>query len=59
MRVWKNLKHPNIVKFIGFAIERDTYGLTAALVSEWCEHGNVAQYLQRNPEVDRVMLVSH
>jgi len=59
MKVWKNLRHPNIVKFLGFAIESDSYGTNAALVSEWCKYGNVVEYLKRNPSVDRAMLVSH
>jgi len=52
------LKHPNIVRFIGFAIERESYRTTAALVSEWCAHGNVVEYLARNPAADREMLVA-
>ncbi len=59
MKVWKNLRHPNIVKFFGFAIEHDSYKTNAALVSEWCKHGNVVKYLERNPSMDRGMLVSH
>ena len=57
MRIWKNLRHPNIVRFIGFAIENESYRPTAALVSEWCGHGNVIEYLGRNPAADREMLV--
>ncbi|KAF8326090.1 kinase-like domain-containing protein [Cantharellus anzutake] len=58
MRVWKGLKHPNIVRFIGYAIEHEVYGVTAALVSEWCANGTVVKYLQQNPAADRGMLVS-
>ncbi len=59
MNVWKNLRHPNIVKFIGFVIEPSSYEIHAALVSEWCKHGNAVEYLEQNPWVDRGMLVSH
>ena len=59
MKIWKNLRHPNIVKFIGFAIEHNSYGTNVALVSEWCKCGNVVKYLEQNPLVDRGMLVSH
>ena len=59
MKAGMNLRHPNIVKFIGFAIECDSYGPTATLVSEWCKHGNVVQYLEWDPLVDHGMLVSH
>ncbi len=57
MRIWKNLRHPNIIRFIGFAIENESYRPTAVLVSEWCGHGNVIEYLGQNPAADRDMLV--
>ncbi|KAF8331100.1 kinase-like domain-containing protein [Cantharellus anzutake] len=57
MRVWKDLEHPNIVGFIGYAIEQGDFGVTTALVSQWCANGNVVMYLQQNPAVDREMLV--
>ena len=58
MRVWKDLRHPNIIKFIGFAIESTSHQTTTALVSEWCRHGNVVEYLARNPTAGREKLVS-
>ncbi|KAF8326102.1 kinase-like domain-containing protein, partial [Cantharellus anzutake] len=58
MKVWKDLKHPNIVEFIGYAIEHEVGGVTAALVSQWCANGNVVKYLEQNPAADREMLVS-
>ena len=58
MRAWKSLRHPNIIKFIGFAIESTSDHPTAALVSEWCKHGNVVQYLVQNPAAEREKLVS-
>jgi len=59
MKVWKNLRHPNIVKFVGFAVEQNSYRINAALVSDWCKYGDVVQYLEQNPSVDRGVLVSH
>ena len=59
MKIWKDLRHPNIVKFIGFCVEDDSYKLNAGLVSEWCGNGNVVEYLRRDPEADRSMLVGH
>jgi len=58
MRVWKKLSHPNIVKFIGIAVESTSHRTTAALISDWCEHGNIVEYLGRNPAADREMLVT-
>ncbi len=57
MRIWKNLRHPNIIRFIGFAFENESYRTTAALVSEWCGHGNAIEYLGRVPAANREMLV--
>ncbi|KAF8328934.1 kinase-like domain-containing protein [Cantharellus anzutake] len=58
MKVWKDLKHPNIVEFIGYAIEHEVGGVTAALVSQWCANGNVVKYLEQNPAADREMLLN-
>ncbi|KAF8335472.1 kinase-like domain-containing protein [Cantharellus anzutake] len=57
MKVWRTLRHPNIVGSIGYAIENRVYGVTAALVSQWCANGSVAKYLQRNTTANREMLV--
>ncbi|KAF8326036.1 kinase-like domain-containing protein [Cantharellus anzutake] len=58
MRVWKDLNHPNIVGFIGYAIEHEVSVVTAALVSQWCANGNVVKYLEQNPAANREILVS-
>ncbi|KAF8316927.1 kinase-like domain-containing protein [Cantharellus anzutake] len=56
MGVWKNLKHPNIVQSIGYAIEMEVQGINAALVLEWCANGTVVKYLEQNPAAHHVML---
>ncbi|KAF8331332.1 kinase-like domain-containing protein [Cantharellus anzutake] len=57
MKVWKDLDHENIVKFIGFAIDDRNGGPEAALVSEWCSNGNLDQYLRCKGSCNRMALV--
>ncbi|KAG6329097.1 hypothetical protein ID866_9992 [Astraeus odoratus] len=45
---WTRLQHPNILPIYGVATEFD---FTMALVSEWQNHGNAAEYV-RNSEID-------
>ena len=49
--VWKRLKHPNVVPFIG--VTRDPL----QIVSEWMPNGTLAEYLERNPGANRISLV--
>ncbi|KAF8337067.1 kinase-like domain-containing protein [Cantharellus anzutake] len=57
MKIWKDLDHCNIVRFVGFVIEVSGAVPEAALVSEWCSNGNLTQYLHHNPSCDRVSLL--
>ncbi|KAJ7619423.1 kinase-like domain-containing protein [Roridomyces roridus] len=53
--VWKDLRHPNILKFIG--IDRDSFPDSLCLVSPWMEHGTVLNYLKDHgrANVDKVL----
>ncbi|KAG8898725.1 hypothetical protein FRB99_007197, partial [Tulasnella sp. 403] len=53
IRVWKALKHRRITPLEGYAILQ----IGACLISPWCANGNVLQYLQVHPDVDRRSLV--
>lgn len=53
MHIWGPLEHPNIVPLRGYITEGDAF----ALISPWCEHGNVESYLRLRPFVDRQNLV--
>ena len=50
--VWKRLKHPNIVPFLGVTIEPFQF------VSEWMPNGTITQYVVKNPGIDRIALES-
>ena len=49
--MWKRLRHPNIVPFIG--ITRDPM----QLVSEWMPNGTLTRYINTHPTADRICLV--
>ncbi|KAJ6463328.1 kinase-like domain-containing protein [Mycena sanguinolenta] len=44
--VWKDLRHPNILTFLG--IDRDSFPSTLCMVSPWMEHGTILNYLQNH-----------
>ena len=50
--MWKRLKHPNIVRFIGATIE------PLQIASELIPGGDLTSYIGSNPEADRMALVS-
>ena len=50
--MWKRLRHPNIVAFIG--VTRNPL----QFVSEWMPNGTLTEYLGKDPNADRTRLVS-
>ncbi|KAF8331386.1 kinase-like domain-containing protein [Cantharellus anzutake] len=56
MGVWSELDHPNILKFLGFAVEGDGCDVKGVLVSPWCPNGSVLEYLEKNPHAERIGL---
>lgn len=53
MIIWINLNHDNVLPCLGFAEHNNL----PALVSEWMENGNVIDYLAKNRDIDRVIVV--
>ena len=49
--MWKRLKHPNIVGFIGVTQN------PLQFVSEWVPNGTLTEYLDVNPDANRIGLV--
>ena len=49
--MWKRLKHPNIVGFIGVTRR------PLQFVSEWMPNGTLTEYLDENPGANRIGLV--
>ena len=52
--VWKRLQHPNIVTFLGVPSKVPPF----EIVCEWMENDRITEYVRKNPEADRVGLVS-
>ncbi len=57
MKIWADLKHPNVVPFLGWMFCLDGGAIEASLVSAWCEGGDVEQYLKMHPDADRRYMV--
>ena len=53
--IWKQLSHPNIVPFLGVTDDPAPF----SMVLEWMPNGDVRQYVNKHPEVDRLQLVRH
>ncbi|KAG9224035.1 hypothetical protein CCMSSC00406_0004349 [Pleurotus cornucopiae] len=55
--VWGRLKHPHILDLIGICSGLDNpMSLVPALVSPYCPHGNLKQYLEGKPPIQRLPL---
>ena len=51
---WRYLQHPNILPLLGVALAESRF----AMVLEWMEDGNINDFIQENPNVNRNELVS-
>ena len=49
--VWKRLKHPNVVPFLGVTTT------PLQLVSRWMPNGTITEYVKAKPHVNRISLV--
>ncbi|KAK7037359.1 hypothetical protein VNI00_011109 [Paramarasmius palmivorus] len=56
--IWRQLKHPNLVPFLGLYYLDDTQQ-RMCLVSPWMENGNLVEFLRRQPPeaVDHIQLM--
>jgi len=50
--IWKRLRHPNIVPFIGVTTD------PLQIISEWTSNRTLTEFIQKNPDVNRINLVS-
>ena len=50
--MWKRLRHPNIVPFIGVTTD------PLQIVSEWMSNGTLTEFIEGNTGVNRISLVS-
>ena len=52
--VWKTLQHENILQLVGATIEENHF----AMISGWMVNGNIKEFVETHPGVNRVELVS-
>ncbi|KAF8332037.1 kinase-like domain-containing protein, partial [Cantharellus anzutake] len=57
VKIWHDLRHDNVIVFLGWTLGRIGDKLRVALISEWAEGGNVKDFLRSNPLGDRPHLV--
>lgn len=50
---WSKARHENIQELLGIVIFQERLGM----VSLWMSNGNLQQYIEKNPDVDRHPLV--
>jgi len=50
--VWKHLAHSNIVPLLGVTID------PLQLIWDWMSCGDLTEYIAKNPDADRLSLVS-
>ncbi|KAI0929526.1 hypothetical protein AcW1_010014 [Taiwanofungus camphoratus] len=53
--LWVRLHHPNVMPFYG--INRQLFPSRLCMVSPWMTHGNIRDYLKRNPDANRPNLI--
>ena len=51
---WKTLRHPNVLPLIGVTMTEIKF----AMVSDWMANGNLNEFVEANPDADRLKLVS-
>ena len=52
--LWKRLNHPNVLPFYGASMSDNRF----CMVSPWMDSGNIIGYSRKNPEANRLRLVS-
>ena len=52
--IWRYLQHANILPLLGVTLAEGRF----AMVSEWMENGDINDFIEKNPKVNRTELVS-
>ena len=50
---WSTLRHPNVLPLLGVTMTENRF----VTVSEWMVKGNIRQFVEANPNADRLELV--
>ncbi|KAF9502581.1 hypothetical protein BS47DRAFT_1490683 [Hydnum rufescens UP504] len=54
MNIWRILQHRNVLPFFGHHVDDNG---AMYMISPWCQHGDIKNYLRMFPTADREMLV--
>ncbi|KAG9046873.1 hypothetical protein FS837_003488 [Tulasnella sp. UAMH 9824] len=52
VKIWAALQHPNIAPLLGFNLSGEV-----SIISPWYINGNIAAYLENNPNLDKLNLI--
>jgi serine/threonine protein kinase len=52
---WGRLDHPNILPFLG--VDEKMFQPSFCLISPWMDNGNLMNFLEKNPDFDRLKAV--
>ncbi|KAK0471234.1 kinase-like domain-containing protein [Armillaria novae-zelandiae] len=53
--VWRNLQHPNVLRFIG--VNEDFFYPSFCLISPWMKNGDILSFLRQNPRHNRMQCI--
>lgn len=53
--VWRRLRHPNVLPFMGVNV--NIFKPRIALISPWMNNGHMLYYLKKFPDANRLMMV--
>ncbi|KAK0475676.1 kinase-like domain-containing protein, partial [Armillaria luteobubalina] len=53
--VWRNLRHPNVLPFIG--VNDDVFYPGFCLISPWMKNGDIISFLRQNPGHNRIQCI--
>ncbi|PBK87161.1 kinase-like protein, partial [Armillaria gallica] len=53
--VWRNLEHPNVLRFVG--VNEDLFYPSFCLISPWVKNGDIISFLSHNPGHDRLQCI--
>jgi len=56
-QIWLQLRHPNVLPFLGVIREDPRIPTPLCMVSPWMENGELLPYLRRNPDADKLGIV--
>ncbi|KAK0468757.1 kinase-like domain-containing protein, partial [Armillaria novae-zelandiae] len=54
--VWRNVKHPNVLPFLG--VNKELFAPSLCLICPWMDNGNIMSFLCHHPHFDRLKSIT-